>query len=599
MVKNREYLVMASNVNPGGELMNITSRCSMGAVLTIAFMAFVVWSSGVSARMEFGNLEVSGEIFVLAEGQWNSGSNDPSEFAITPDGAPGLFLGPGQIGVTSTYGTPNRNRWDSVTALRTELLIELVYKGIPRITPVVRLRPFYDAMFDINNKTGSASEAWETNVRGGLNDRWDPLVREAYLDLNFHPIYARVGRQIVTWGRSDGVTVLDVVTPRNFRNPLTFEQERFMIPQWMINMKFDLGRLDWVPGGIQKELQIVWNLDYRPAYFPGINNKEEGSHPWTLGVVDFANQIVNVSEGLFPAEAGFGEFFDGDKYREGDAFDKSEVFVRWKGRTSPDAIPLLSDMTYSFHYAYLFEDVPFYELRGRANFGFAFPFATARAFGGGIDLARHRYQLVGFSFDKALLFLPGQFQGTVMRGEMAYNIGNKFYEGDFATHEANQLQTLIGFDQFLYFGPKSFIKTPWFTSFQWWRDEVLRDPGPGVSTRLLSDACARQPHCGREGYVIGGEGNMFTGMRKRTRDVITLFMFNEFLPGRTVRVELFGLHELGGWQRSTWMRGVLGYSFSGRVTGRVGINVIQGQKEAFFGQFKKTSSAFAELKFTF
>ena len=77
---------------------------------------------------------------------------------------------------------------------------------------------------------GRASEAWETNLRGGLNDRWDPLVREAYLDFNFHPVFVRAGRQITTWGRSDGVTVLDVVTPRNFRNPLTFEQERFMIP---------------------------------------------------------------------------------------------------------------------------------------------------------------------------------------------------------------------------------------------------------------------------------------------------------------------------------------------------------------------------------
>ncbi len=588
--------------------MSNTSRRSIGAVLAIAFMALVVWSSGAFARMEFGNLEVSGEIFVLAEGQWNSDDSDPVEFSLNP-GVPGVFLAPSMIG-GSTQGTPNRDRFDNLTALRTEVLIEMVYRGIPHITPVVKLRPFYDAMYDINNKNGRLSEAWETNVQDNLNDRWDPLVREAYLDFNYHPLFIRAGRQIATWGRSDGVTVLDVVTPRNFRNPLTFEQERFMIPQWMINIKYDLTRVDWLPGGIQKELQVIWNLDYRPAYFPGINNKEEGQHPWTLGVVDFANQIINESESLFPAGGDFfgtgatnTEFFDGDKYRDGDAFDKSEVFVRWRAKTGDDVGPL-SDMTYSFHYAYLYEDIPFYELRGRSPFGFAFPFAHARNPGGGIpsggiDLDRHRYQLVGFSFDKALMFLPGQFQGTVLRGEMSYNIGNKFYEADFATHEANQLQTLIGLDQYLYIGPKSFIKTPWFTSFQWWRDEILRDPGPGVSTGLTSAACSLQPHCGREGYVIGGQTDMFIGMRKRVRDVITLFMFNDFLPGKTLHVELFGLHELGGWQRSTWMRGVVGYSFNSRFSGRVGLNVIQGQKESFFGQFKRTSSAFAELKFTF
>ena len=91
---------------------------------------------------------------------------------------------------------------------------------------------------------------------------------------------------------------------------------------------------------------------------------------------------------------------------------------------------------------------------------------------------------------------------------------------------------------------------------------------------------------------------MFIGMRKRVRDVLTLFMFNDFLPGKVLHVELFGLHELGGWQRSTWLRGVVGYSFNSRFSGRVGVNVIQGKRDAFFGQFK-TSSAFAELKFTF
>jgi hypothetical protein len=545
--------------------------------------------------MEFGNLEISGEIFILAEGHWNSDDSTTSNFALNP-GAPGVFLGPGDFGVVPSNGTPNNNRWEGpLTAFRTELQVEAVYRGIPHITPVLKLRPFYDAMFDINDKGKGISKYWETNLRNNMQEDSDPLVREAYLDLAFHPLFIRAGRQIATWGRSDGVTVLDVVTPRNFRNPLTFEQERFMIPQWMVNMKYDLGRVDWLPG-IQKELQIIWNLDYKPASFPGFHPSEEGQHPWTLSVVDFANQVINLSDSLFGET---GVFFDGDEWDDGNAFDKSEVFVRWRSRTGDDA-GWLSDMTYSIHYAWLYEDIPFYELNNRANFGFAFDFANSRyAAGGGIDMDRHRYSLLGFSFDKALTFLPGQFKGTVLRGELAYNMGNQFYEPDLNTIETNQLQTLIGLDQYLYIGPTSFIKTPWFTSFQWWRDEILRDPGIGQFTNIASAACSLQPHCGREGYIIGGESNAFNGLRKRTRDVLTLFMFNDFLPGKTLHVELFGLYELGGWQRSAWMRGVVGYSINSRLSARVGINVIQGNKSAFFGEFKTTSSTFMELKFTF
>ena len=571
--------------------MKTTSRRNRVAALVVAFMTFAAWSGGTSARIQLTeNLEISGEVFVLTELNFaSSPGSGPARFNLaTP--APGMFFPPEFVTAS------NGDRHDTLSAFRTELLIEMVYTGIDHITPVVKLRPYFDGMFDINDKDNSISKFWKTNVRSGLNDKWDPLVREAFLDFSYHPINIRAGRQIVTWGRSDGVTVLDVVTPRNFRNPLTFEQERFMIPQWMINAKVDLSRFDWLPGGsVSKELQIVWNLDYRPSRFPGFKSKEEGQHPWTLGVVDFANQIIRVSEGLF-GEAG--TFFNDDEWDKGNAWDKSEIFVRWKGRTGSD-VSFLSDMTYSIHYAYLFEDVPFYELQARGDFGFAFPIARARATGGGIDFERHRYQIAGLSFDKALMFLPGQFQGTVLRGEVAYNIGNKVYEPDFALRTANSVQTLVGLDQYLYIGPTTFIKTPWFTSFQYWHDEILRDPGPGKLTKLGTPECLAQPGCGQDGYIIGGETNMFNGLRNRARNVITLFMFNEFLPGKTLRVELFGLHEFSDRQRSTWLRGVLGYVWNSRMSSRVGINFVTGERDAFFGQFEQNSSVFMEMKFTF
>ena len=568
-----------------------SNRRNITTLLSIVAVALLGWSAESSARYEFGDLEVSGEVFVLGDFRIGGSPDQAREFGLAV--APGALVGPADLGTPS-----NRSDYDTVNALRTELSLEMVYKGIRNITPVLKLRAYYDAMFEIEDKDSSVAKNWETNFKDGLHDKWDPLVREAYLDINYHPLHIRAGRQIVTWGRSDGVTVLDVVTPRNFRNPLTFEQERFMIPQDMLNVRYDLSRVDWLPGGITKELQVIWNWDYTPSRFPGFRHEEEAQHPYTLAVVDFADQVINVSEGLFREP----DFFDNYAWDEGDAFDKSEIFVRWRARTGGGLGPF-SDMTYSFHYGHLFEDIPFYILGERlpqAATNFALRIAGPRnRFGGGIDFTRHRYDLVGASFDKALEFLPGQFAGTVMRGEIAYNFGQRFYEPDLETVTADSVTALIGLDQYLYIGPRTLFKTPWFVSAQIWRDEILRDPTPGQFTSLGTVACAAQRYCGESGYIIGGESNAFNGLRNRTRHVATLFMFNDFLPGKTLHVELFGLHEFTHRQRATWIRALVGYNFNAQLTGRVGINVISGALDSFFGQFQRNDSLFTELKFTF
>lgn len=570
-----------------------SNRRNITTLLSIVAVALLGWSAESSARYEFGDLEISGEVFVLGDFRIGGKPDQAREFALAV--APGIFLGPSALGTPS-----NRSDYDTVNALRTELSVEMVYKGIKHITPVLKLRGYYDAMFDIEDKDSSIAKNWETNFKDGLHDKWDPLVREAYLDINYHPLHIRAGRQIVTWGRSDGVTVLDVVTPRNFRNPLTFEQERFMIPQDMLNIKYDLSRVDWLPGGITKELQVIWNWDYTPSRFPGFRAEEEAQHPYTLAVVDFADQVINVSKGLFGEDGKDGrlDFFDNFAWDEGDAIDKSEVFVRWRARTGGGLGPL-SDMTYSFHYGYLFEDIPLYRLGNRINAGLALNIAGPRAIGGGIDFERNRYELVGASFDKALEFLPGQLAGTVMRGELVYNFGQLVYEPDLALVEADTVTALIGLDQYLYIGPRSLFKTPWFVSGQIWRDEILRDPGQGHFTNLGSVACAAQPYCGDTGYIIGGAYNGYNGLRNRTRHVATLFMFNDFLPGKTLHVELFGLHEFSHRQRATWIRALVGYNFNAQFTARVGINVVSGALDSFFGEFQRNDSLFTELKFTF
>src|SRR5688500_10024567 len=219
------------------------SRLIRSALIAVA--AIAVSSGTASARTEIAeDFEISGTFFHFGEYRYQD-QGGPRVFDLATDD-PAVRV--------SGLPASNQDKYRTVNAARFELLIEAVYTGIPNVTPVLKLRPFWDGMYEWENKSyTNLGRYWESNfTNGDLQDRWDPLVREAYVDVNFHPLFIRAGRQLVTWGRSDGVVVLDVVNPNNFRNPLTFEQERFRIPLWMLNFNYDLGGVDWLPG-MQKE----------------------------------------------------------------------------------------------------------------------------------------------------------------------------------------------------------------------------------------------------------------------------------------------------------------------------------------------------------
>lgn len=531
------------------------------------------------------DLEISGSLFHFGEFRYG-GKQGPEVYALfTNEGA-----------VLTGFPFSNQDKYANVNAFRTELTLEALYKGIPHFTPVIKLRPYFDAAFEWEQKPDEIERFWESNFHdGNLNDRWDPLVREAFVDIAFHPLFIRAGRQLITWGRSDGVVVLDFVNPNNLRNPLTFEQERFRIPTWMLNTVYDFSDMPWVPGGIQKELQVIWNMHYVPTRFPGFTPQEEGLHPWTVNVVDFANQVINTSNFLFEQT----NFFDNYTYNRGDSFfEQSEVFVRWFGRIGEGLGEPLRDFTYSIHYGHVFNDIPIYQLNDRIDAGLAIDIAGPRTpTSGGIDFVKKRYDFVGASFDKALMFLPGQFEGTVLRAEGAFNFANFFYDPDLENRRHDNITYLIGLDQYLYLAPRSVFETPWFVSFQFWQDWILDRPIRGEFTNLDSPACALQPGCGKRGYIDIGAFNLFNGLRQQQRSVLTLFMFNDFLPGKTLHVELFGLQELE--QQGTWFRALVGYSFTTALSARLGTNQVWGPRDTFFGQFKKNDHFFTEVKYTF
>ena len=79
---------------------------------------------------------------------------------------------------------------------------------------------------------------------------WQVDTREAMIQANFGAFQLTLGRQIVAWGEGDAVSPLDVVNPRDMREPGLSDLDDVRLPVLAT-------RLGWFPGDHRLELMVV------------------------------------------------------------------------------------------------------------------------------------------------------------------------------------------------------------------------------------------------------------------------------------------------------------------------------------------------------
>lgn len=94
----------------------------------------------------------------------------------------------------------------------------------------------------------------------GNNKHSDFELRELYIDTEWGASYWRIGKQQVVWGQADGLRVLDVVNPFDFREFILPEFEDRRIPLWTVNVELPLND-DWTA-------QLLWMPDQTYDEFP-------------------------------------------------------------------------------------------------------------------------------------------------------------------------------------------------------------------------------------------------------------------------------------------------------------------------------------------
>ena len=263
--------------------------------------------------------------------------------------------------------------------------------------------------------------------RWNWGDSFDLELRELYLDATLDDTaigdaYLRLGKQQIVWGRADGLKVLDVVNPQDFREFILDDFEDSRIPLWALNLEIPIGDVN---------AQLVWIPDttvHRLA-------PEGAAYEVTAGLPQAPNFIqVNVAE----------------PNRPNNPIADSDVGLRlstfWKGW----------DLT--LNYLYRYDDFPALYRTIRL-----LPFPQ-------IDISPEyeRTHLIGGTFSNA-------FGDLTLRGELGYSVDRVYSSGRLldrdGVYTADEFSYVLGFD---WFGISDT-----FLSFQLFQNFLVDGPDEG------------------------------------------------------------------------------------------------------------------------
>ncbi len=252
---------------------------------------------------------------------------------------------------------------------------------------------------DLNFEKRSAKTAFKVNpyLYHYTDNKLEPGLREAYMDMYFKNFDIRVGKQQIIWGKAEGVFITDIVSPKDLRE--------FLLPDFdEIRIGITSFKLNYYKGS--HTFEAVWAPVFTPTQVP------ESSSIWSPKmdfpvIPEWDNSTSEIKPGL----------------------ENSEIFVRYSLMASAFDFELVG--------GYFYYDDPALHLTKQIDpADMQITGLTARP-------EYHRVTMGGGSFSLPL----GDF---VLRGEGAYYTGRHFQTANpaipDATTEKNNLHYMAGLD---------------------------------------------------------------------------------------------------------------------------------------------------------
>jgi len=134
------------------------------------------------------------------------------------------------IGNEWAYSTEAKQTQKFETTVKPEIEIDLGRNA--RLTAIGRIR--YDAKNQID-----------------IDDDTDAELREFYVETAIGRSFLTLGKQQIVWGKADGLKVLDVVNPQEWREFILDDFDESRIPLWTVNAEIPINdvtlQLLWIP----------------------------------------------------------------------------------------------------------------------------------------------------------------------------------------------------------------------------------------------------------------------------------------------------------------------------------------------------------------
>jgi hypothetical protein len=149
------------------------------------------------------------------------------------------------------------------------------------------------------------TEATPNDYQGHMNYSQNDYLRELYVDTMVGDTEVRVGKQQVVWGTADGIKLLDIINPTDYREFAQNTMEDSRIPVWMIKADTyvgDTGSLQFIVSQAE-ENKIA-----------GLNASGDQGNPYIMKGVDSITGKVNGFLNVVPALAKVANSFSAAAY---------------------------------------------------------------------------------------------------------------------------------------------------------------------------------------------------------------------------------------------------------------------------------------------
>ncbi|MBL7131352.1 MAG: DUF1302 family protein [Candidatus Omnitrophica bacterium] len=411
------------------------------------------------------------------------------------------------------------------------------YKFADWLEFYTNINVWYDAAFDIEERFHDLSHK-EKNIklRMPIKTQW---LRECFFDIYTDRLDMRLGKQQVVWGTTDGVRILDMVNPLDYREWTLKPYSEIRIPLWMLKLEGELM--------MNGHLQLLLIPDYEPNYYAPAGS------PFALRTV---------VAGAESASKPFVTVTTIDDSPERTP-ENTKIGLRWRNVIETG---IASGLEYTLNYLHTYDFASSAYTATRINF---VPFGIQ------VKLTRRSEQIdiFGGSFSKSITKgIIGDFgKGWTVRGEFAYiTHGAMNYGTDYnivGTVDVDQYNYALGFD-------KSFL-TNWDFSFQF--------------IQLNADA---QEQFDTDKYTL-----LFgptRGPLDKTETILTCKISTDFMHDRLKPEILLIYTDDDDWRISPKVN----FEINDNWMITAGMHIFDGEPQHLNGQFDDNDQVFVETKYS-